>query len=807
MEQKVFTQPSGHFYKGGAVRVEIAQFRAVAMESASIYYKHLDKCGKGVISVEVRSIQPVGNAFLLKLRTRLFQGNALECLMFDFHGTRYTSAQIRPTEYDGEHAHLLVQPAPELCVAFSMLKPSELTILSDLKFLVKRVEDWYRSYGEKIALPPTPVPPKLVFSPLSGTSSAEQSEAVFGALSHPFAYIWGAPGTGKTRSVLCSCVLSLALAGRRLLLVAPTNNALEQMLNGILPPVLDAGFAQRSVLRLGVPSPGFANRYPEVCEVRGLDQQINAMSHERDLMEKSLKYRAFAKDLHLYSDRLQQITSLLSELDQKNSQNSSVQCLLTEKIESRVTQLSVTQADLNQFAVEVAKTRQRLASISAGPFAFLRSTARQRTQITLDAVMARMSECSAKRTLLDQELISLSQQSSDCDANRAETIRAGTALLSKLVAYSAFWSPLQRAARLLSYPSYLNHMPTLAHTVASGIDILSEKGILYAPYEAQSDQALSDRITQLTLQIEALRHSTTEERMQSVQVVAATVDKFLTLPYPTSQDDFCPDHIFMDEAGYCSLIKGASLLSMGAPVTLLGDHMQLPPICEMEDEYFQNDASRSVFLWAQSSIYAESLFTSTVFQMCEDYLCAAPAPFQVLIKYDLTKTFRFGSALADVLASAVYSPLFHSAYPDGTELLVLDVPAVPSSSGRSNRGEAEAIHHYLNIADETDYAILSPYRKQISLLSSLIPQARKEGRIFTVHASQGREWDTLFFSVCDTDNKWFTDTLRPATRGKMVVNTAVSRAKKRLILVCDRAYWSRQRNQLIGQLVNAAQLM
>ena len=74
--------------------------------------------------------------------------------------------------------------------------------------------------------------------------------------------------------------------------------------------------------------------------------------------------------------------------------------------------------------------------------------------------------------------------------------------------------------------------------------------------------------------------------------------------------------------------------------------------------------------------------------------------------------------------------------------------------------------------------------------------------VLTVHGSQGREWDTVLFSVVDADNnKWFTTTLIPKSNGTQIINTAVSRAKKKLILVCDYEYWSEQSNELIGKLL------
>ena len=70
-----------------------------------------------------------------------------------------------------------------------------------------------------------------------------------------------------------------------------------------------------------------------------------------------------------------------------------------------------------------------------------------------------------------------------------------------------------------------------------------------------------------------------------------------------------------------------------------------------------------------------------------------------------------------------------------------------------------------------------------------------------MHGSQGREWNTVILSVVDSTNKWFTNSLNHKSNGKKVINTAVSRAKNKLVIVCDVEHWKTQHKQLIGQLI------
>ena len=81
--------------------------------------------------------------------------------------------------------------------------------------------------------------------------------------------------------------------------------------------------------------------------------------------------------------------------------------------------------------------------------------------------------------------------------------------------------------------------------------------------------------------------------------------------------------------------------------------------------------------------------------------------------------------------------------------------------------------------------------------------------IITIHKSQGKEWDTVIISVCDgracNEDKppRFTSTADAKLKGKKVINTALSRAKKRLVVVCDTEYWVAKPNELIGKIVQS----
>ena len=122
-------------------------------------------------------------------------------------------------------------------------------------------------------------------------------------------------------------------------------------------------------------------------------------------------------------------------------------------------------------------------------------------------------------------------------------------------------------------------------------------------------------------------------------VIAATVDNCIYRLLPGG--DYKPDHVFLDEAGYCNVIKGMTLLGFGQPLTLLGDHMQLPPVFEGEQDLLQDPEKRLARLWKTSSLYIEDAVTCIDLEtFCEKDTVRLPS-FDKMQRGALIETYRF----------------------------------------------------------------------------------------------------------------------------------------------------------------------
>ena len=634
-----------------------------AMRSAQIYLDYLlahRDAGLGVVRANVIGIQGSLLSYgELVLFTDMVMRSA-DGVVMRVGGTVYqnTSKKIHFRVQSIARRKVTIVPSQELSehieTAWESKEP--IALEADLTFLVKRVMDWYEEYGDRVMLPVS-LPGGLgcVLDPENPIAlSDNQYHCASLAMSSPLTYIWGAPGTGKTKHVLASCVLSYLRAGKKVILVAPTNNALEQSLFGLLHALSREGGIDPAgkVIRLGVPGDLFHTVWPDVC-VDGAFNWVKA-----DLLE---KISVLQNRIRMYDESL-----------------------------------------------EIRSGRGREGAEDLFP------------------------------DKSEQEL-------------QAEKKKA-TASVNKL---------LEKSRKLTE----------------GGLSVL----------------------------------------LSGFSVVAATVDKCLFSVLPDG--DFKPDHVFLDEAGYCNVIKGMTLLGFGKPLTLLGDHMQLPPVFEGETDLLDDPEKQLARLWKTSSLYLENAVS------CGDLneFCRRDPDRPVFDRMQvgaLTETHRFGPALAEVLARRIYGQRFCSLSENETRIVFINAPKTAADKEKNELGKprrvshSEAkcvrtlVEHNLSRPDYT-MGIITPYRKQRRLLSETMDRLYKKYRreeedmeddIVTVHRSQGREWDVVLFSVTDCfDEKYLTDTVKNRQALKLI-NTAVSRAKKMLVIIGDAEDWKGKPNQLISEL-------
>ena len=583
--------------------------KTALINATSIYYEYLQNHNLGCEQLQILGINIQESIIKFFIKAKFVNTDSL---MLDVCG-RYTplseEAGFCVLFYDEKTGILAIE-----CLDCALLEKIEkhkndIKLFSDLKFLIRNLEMFFenaKSFALPTKNPPLAKNPPFAQNPIAPIESnssqspqnqhieidstftpkdylnAEQKSALMCALSEPFSYIWGAPGSGKTQVVLFEALLYYIYNGLPVCVLAPTNSALEQVLIALISKFDALGLNREKILRLGTPSNAFLEKYTEVCDPQVLQKK--------------------AKD------------SLFSS-------------------------------------------------------------------------------------------------------------------------------------------------------------------------------------------------TTPKARLKEALLIGMTMDGFIK-KHSSLGIGFC--HFFLDECAFTPLIKALVLTTQNTPITLLGDHKQLMPICEMPTSQIKGEK-----IWANlfnlSSLFLEDFFarsaeiSAPIFSKSQSSpLCFTQDNSAKTAFCILRQTHRYGDNLAKILDSHIYHNGLKGRQ-ENTQIFYIDCPNAIIED-KQNITEARAIaaltkeldkqkSPFLSQNDFSDFAIITPFIKQKKLLSDCGVPYR---RIWTIHGSQGQEFDTVIFSPVMLHHH-LTDSRN--TNACYALNVAISRIKKQLVIVCDRAYWLRFRGQFLSEIL------
>ena len=283
----------------------------------------------------------------------------------------------------------------------------------------------------------------------------------------------------------------------------------------------------------------------------------------------------------------------------------------------------------------------------------------------------------------------------------------------------------------------------------------------------------------------------TEYLVKNSRLVFSTISNFI-LSKNLYESKF--DNLIVDEA---SMMAMPSLLTLGHNISkrliLVGDFQQLSPISMVKD----------------------ALLVDSVFEMSEINIRDTdhPALFQLLTQrrsnekiVDLiNRTFYQGKLIPE----AKENEDIINAEPFPKKVIALKKVtdgAVRYTKGgtRQNKVFAENVMSILDILSQNRHAdftigVITPYKGQVSLLRALKIERNYDDdfdsriKIGTIHTFQGSECDIIIFDMVDCfdmesgkPNK--IGRLYHGNAGERLLNVAVSRARHKLIVVCDPEY-------------------
>ncbi len=248
------------------------------------------------------------------------------------------------------------------------------------------------------------------------------------------------------------------------------------------------------------------------------------------------------------------------------------------------------------------------------------------------------------------------------------------------------------------------------------------------------------------------------------------------------------DLLVIDEASQCSIAQVLPLAYRARRIVVVGDPNQLTPIVTLNRPAIDGvarvaGASEDAFRAARVSALADSAFTA--------YEARAP---QVHL---LDEHYRCHPAIAGFFNEQFYGGalriLTSVDRPDGAVhgLHLIDVRG--RMTGNANHDEVQAVVAWVaaHPSEQGTLGVVTPFREQrqqleVSLRAALGEQAwvRRRVKVGTAHTFQGEERDVILFStVLAADAS--ARTARWVEDQRNLVNVAVSRAKRALVVVAD----------------------
>ena len=240
--------------------------------------------------------------------------------------------------------------------------------------------------------------------------------------------------------------------------------------------------------------------------------------------------------------------------------------------------------------------------------------------------------------------------------------------------------------------------------------------------------------------------------------------------------DVVYDYLIMDEASQVDIATGALALSCARNVVIVGDTKQLPNVVTQQikdqakaifDTFNINDGYQYINSFLQSILNVMPDVTQTLLR--EHYRCHPK-----IINFCNQKFYR--------------GELIIMTTDKGEEDVLSVVKTVAGNHERNHYSQRqidviknEIVPKHISSPKET--GIIAPYKNQVEAISREITGID----VATVHKFQGKEKENIIISTVDDEISDFAD-------DPYLINVAVSRAKKKLMLVVTGNEQSKERN-------------
>ncbi len=555
------------------------------------------------------------------------------------------------------------------------------------------------------------------------------------------AVIWGPPGTGKTTTVAQAIEAHLN-AGRRVLLVSHANAAVDEALMDVADQLRTTPFYNEGrLVRLGNPQSSHLEKITDKCPLVLLDKIAaklgESLSKEKLDLEK--EKAGLENILEQYNNVLQAmrvVKTLSSELTAIASEYS--------KLSGK---LSAANEELERLLGVQTRNRAKLAEAqSSGSIKrFFKSLDPRKIQREIDQAGVAID---AKKRLA-KEIADRIHALGDLRARKEGEVEKAKTEADK-------------------------HLATMKVTPA-------EIGNRHKEMAARKDAILA-RLAEINQLLDELQ----KKILSEARLVATTLTKtFTAKQFP----DTPFDTLILDEASMAPLphIYWAASRCRGF-ITIVGDFLQLPPICIAQEATAQKWLGRSLFSVLGIDNVKKARSNDRVTPLSTQYRMAPEISV-------IPNRFFYQGMLTDDPSTA------NRSLDDGVSrspLALVETGAMNpwcsrlSTGGRFNLYSALlcctlAKKIILNVHDGK-IGIMTPYAAQARLINKIARDwdILDRVRVSTVHRFQGGEESIIIFDTVEgsgTRVAPMLDDTKPDSDARLLLNVAVTRAKYRFYLV------------------------
>jgi superfamily I DNA and/or RNA helicase len=579
----------------------------------------------------------------------------------------------------------------------------------------------------------------------------EQIKAIRAACGSDVHFIWGPPGTGKTRTI--GFLIAILLQRNfRVLTVAHTNVATDNVIAIASELIKDtADYQSGRLVRYGNISPN--SDLPEmvildrIADRLGfhLKEQIAILQSELQPIQSELK---FLKQVGALLIRQKVLLQKLGDLESNLKR-----CY--EQYENVKVQENILRARLQETKDKLAEalTSGRIKRFFRGldPVKLRAETAKLETELSV--VQRSLSACEEK---LDDFRVAINR-------TQAEANRCAIDSEAMLLRYQLDASNLSKRVAHLS----------------------KQEGELNAAIRKIEDE------------LEALLAKILHE----AKVIATSLTKAST---DSQIDDQKFDVLVVDEASVAPLPSlYFAACRVAKKVVVVGDFRQLAPIYRGKTELVQK--------WLARDIFSEAGIQQVVDDGQSD-LRLTLLPRQYRMHPDISAVSNaiiYGGQLIDSVGSderqKIDEVLRRSPFPfDGSPLILCDTSSINPWSSRLNRRRGRynlysavlsaEIAKRITQAGIKEVGVISPYVLQARLIKKIIDDSNDERyrclKFSTVHGFQGREEDVIIFDVAEGPPvpPWFANGVELSSDGARLINVSITRPKAQLIIIANINY-------------------